>query len=189
MKKIKNGDIVGRISYNKDIFFIVKNISYKNNVILEGIFERIIADSDVSDLELIDEKEIIKKENRYETLLKENRLEENIITGKILHLDGDKRYSEKSMKYYQKMGIKSIVKNVPERKQPMIVYGLLKYYKPDILVVTGHDGMIKKGYGFYDLYNYRNSRHFISTVKEARRYEKDTNADLVIFARCLSKLF
>ena len=26
MKKIKKGDIVGRISYNKDIFFVVKDI-------------------------------------------------------------------------------------------------------------------------------------------------------------------
>lgn len=47
MKKIKNGDIVGRISYNKDIIFIVKDIRDKNNVILEGIFERIIADAPV----------------------------------------------------------------------------------------------------------------------------------------------
>ena len=58
MKKIRNGDIVGRISYNKDIFFIVKNISDKNNVLLEGIFERIIADSDISDLEIIDKKDL-----------------------------------------------------------------------------------------------------------------------------------
>jgi hypothetical protein len=49
--------------------------------------------------------------------------------------------------------------------------------------------MIRKEYGYYDIYNYKNSKHFIETVKEARRYEKDTNSDLVIFARCMSKLF
>ena len=62
MKKIKNGDIVGRISYNKDIIFIVKDIRDKNNVILEGIFERIIADSNIDDLEVIDEKVVNVRE-------------------------------------------------------------------------------------------------------------------------------
>lgn len=62
-------------------------------------------------------------------------------------------------------------------------------YKPDILVITGHDGMLKKGYGYYDIYNYRNSRHFIATVKEARRYEKDANLDLVIFAGACQSYF
>jgi len=28
MNKIKNGDIVGRISYNKDIIFIVKDVNF-----------------------------------------------------------------------------------------------------------------------------------------------------------------
>lgn len=191
MNKIKNGDIVGRISYNKDIIFIVKDIRNKSNVLLEGVFERIIADSDISDLELIDKEEINIREAIKDIELKkqENRLEQSKITGKILHLDGDKRYSEKSFKYYQRMGIKAIVKNIPENRQPKVVYNLLKNYKPDILVITGHDGMIKKEYGYYDIYNYRNSRHFVATVKEARRYEKDTGSELVIFARGMSKLF
>ena len=191
MTKIKKGDIVGRISYNKDIFFIVKDIRNKNNVILEGIFERIIADSSIYDLELIDKKEINIKEalKEYELQRQENRIGEYSTNGKILHLDGDKRYSEKSFKYYQKMGINAIVKNIPENKQPRVVYNLLKTYKPDILVITGHDGMLKKGYGYYDIYNYRNSKYFIATVKEARRYEKDTDSSLVIFAGACQSYF
>lgn len=191
MKKIKKGDIVGRISYNKDIIFIVKDIRNKNNVILEGIFERIIADSSIYDLELIDKKEVNIKEaiREYELKKQENRLGEQHINGKILHLDGDKRYSEKSYKYYQKMGINAIVKNVPENKQPRVVYNLLKMYNPDILVITGHDGMLKKGYGYYDIYNYRNSKYFIETVKEARRYEKETDSNLVIFAGACQSYF
>jgi spore coat assembly protein len=66
----------------------------------------------------------------------EARLKEEKINGKILHLDGDKKYSEKSLKYYQKLGLTAIVKNIPENKQPKLVYNLLKYYKPDILVIT-----------------------------------------------------
>ena len=191
MNKIKRGDIVGRISYNKDIIFIVKDIRSKDNVILEGVFERIIADSSIYDLELIDKKEINVRESikEYEIERQENRVQENGINGRILHLDGDKRYSEKSYRYYQKMGINAIVKNIPENKQPRLVYNLLKTYKPDILVITGHDGMLKKGYGYYDIYNYRNSKYFIATVKEARRYEKDTNSNLVIFAGACQSYF
>lgn len=191
MNKIKKGDIVGRISYNKDIIFIVKDIRNKNNVILEGVFERIIADSSIYDLELIDKKEINVREalKEYELKRQENRIVEYKTNGKILHLDGDKRYSEKSFRYYQKMGINAIVKNIPENKQPRVVYNLLKLYKPDILVITGHDGMLKKGYGYYDIYNYRNSKYFIATVKEARRYEKDKNSDLVIFAGACQSYF
>ena len=191
MNKIKKGDIVGRISYNKDIIFIVKDIRNKNNVILEGVFERIIADRSIYDLELIDKKEINVREalKEYELKRQENRIVEYKTNGKILHLDGDKRYSEKSFRYYQKMGINAIVKNIPENKQPRVVYNLLKLYKPDILVITGHDGMLKKGYGYYDIYNYRNSKYFIATVKEARRYEKDKNSDLVIFAGACQSYF
>ncbi len=32
------------------------------------------------------------------------------ISGKILHLDGDKRYSEKAYNYYKKVGLDAIVK-------------------------------------------------------------------------------
>ena len=49
--------------------------------------------------------------------------------------------------------------------------------------------MIRNNSGYYDIYNYRNSRHFIETVKEARRYDKKYNKNLVIFARSMSKLF
>ena len=64
--------------------------------------------------------------------------------GKILHLDGDKRYSIKANGYYKNIGLNAIVKNIPEKSQPIYVYRLLEQYQPDILVITGHDAMIKK---------------------------------------------
>lgn len=73
---------------------------------------------------------------------------EDTITGKILHLDGDKRYSEKAYKYYKKMGLRAIVKNIPEYKQSSVVYSLLLFYKPDILVITRTWCNDKKGKGF-----------------------------------------
>ncbi len=100
--------------------------------------------------------------------------------GKILHIDGDRRYSEKADRYYKKAGLKAIVKNIPERKQPHVIGSLLQKYKPDILVITGHDSMIRKGTRFYDLYNYKNSKYFIKTVEEARK--QDLKKNLAIFA-------
>ena len=206
MEKIRKGDIVGRKSYGKDILFSVKNIidTPKGKlVILRGIIDRIEADSYIEDLEKMDKNYVKEKleyfnkraEKRFEELkkhkldIKNKRIVDKILTGKILHLDGDKKYSEKSFKYYKKLGLNVIVKNIPEYKQPKMVYQLLKIYKPDILVITGHDGMIKKGTGYYDLYNYRNSRYFIETVKEARRYDKENGKNLVIFAGACQSYF
>ena len=208
MEKIRKGDIVGRKSYGKDILFSVKNIidTPKGKiVILRGIIDRIEADSYIEDLEKMDknyvkerieyfnkraDKKLLEiREYKEDKEIKDKRIIDKILTGKILHLDGDKKYSEKSFRYYKKLGLNVIVKNIPEYKQPRQVYQLLKIYKPDILVITGHDGMIKKGKGYYDLYNYRNSKYFIETVKEARRYDKENNQNLVIFAGACQSYF
>ena len=197
MEKIKRGDIVGRKSYNKDILFVVDKIIKSSNrnvvVLLKGLDIRIQADSDIEDLELIDKKTIENTEkvleNRSIEKLNSKQYEEQkskrsnkiIYTGRILHLDGDRRYSEKSNVFYKKMGLKAIVKNVPEYRQVSVVSSLIDRYNPDILVITGHDGMIKGGIKYHDIYNYRNSRYFIETVKKARQ-ARNSKADLVIFA-------
>ena len=33
-------------------------------------------------------------------------------TGRILHLDGDRRYSDKALKQYKKLGLNAVVKNM-----------------------------------------------------------------------------
>ena len=150
MREIKKGDIVSRNSYGNDIMFYVKRIMKLTNkqevAILKGIDVRVEADAPLEDLKLVSEEEQAKREkelmekiiNRIERerKQKEHRSREMIYTGRILHLDGDKKYSEKSMMYYKKMGLKAIVKNIPENKQPKAVYRLLQIYNPDILVIT-----------------------------------------------------
>ena len=113
-------------------------------MILKGITERIEADSPEEDLEIINKRIIEdriknleeKMTNRIEKCLKnpknciyktknifnfmqEKRGTRIINTGKILHLDGDKRYSEKSMKYYKSLGLNAVVKNVAEKSGGM----------------------------------------------------------------------
>ena len=151
MKEIKNGDIVSRKSYNNDIMFIVKKIikidKQRKIAILKGIVDvRIVADAPVEDLKIVSKEEQIKREQDSEKRIlniiekeknkKENRIKEVIHTGRILHLDGDKKYSQKSIMYYKKMGLNAIVRNVPEYKQPKVVYRLLTIYNPDIVVIT-----------------------------------------------------
>ena len=151
MKEIKNGDIVSRKSYNNDIMFIVKKIikidKQRKIAILKGIVDvRIVADAPVEDLKIVSKEEQIKREQDSEKRIlniiekertkKENRRKEVIHTGRILHLDGDKKYSQKSIMYYKKMGLNAIVRNVPEYKQPKVVYRLLTIYNPDIVVIT-----------------------------------------------------
>ena len=48
--------------------------------------------------------------------------------------------------------------------------------------------MIKNNTGYNDIYNYRNSKHFIKTVKEARLFKRSSN-DLVIFAGACQSFF
>lgn len=208
MKKLKKGDIVGRKSYNKDVIFEITNIikvNKKNRIyILKGITQRIEADCDENDLELIDKRivtervkkiddEILLRIQNYLRLEKidkkidrieygNDKRKKRVYNGKILHLDGDRKYSEKSFKYYKSLGLNAIVKNIPEYKQPRIVIDLLNKYNPDVLVITGHDGMIKNDRGFNDIYNYRNSRHFINTVNMARKWNSPKANSLAIFA-------
>lgn len=101
--------------------------------------------------------------------------------GKVLHLDGDKEYLETCIAEYKKLGIEAAGEYVPEREQPQRVGELLRGHRPDILVLTGHDGFIKGQDNRNSIASYRNSRYFIEAVKEARKFNSDMDS-LVIFA-------
>lgn len=152
MKKIKKGDIVARKSHGKDILFFVEDILESDNnnfAILSGVTIRILADAPLNDLEVAPKKmvehERLKLDNKLERRIekysrkkssKRFRSKKLVYTGKILHLDGDRKYTDKSYKYYRKMGLDAVVKYIPENKQPVFIKQLLEKYKPDILVIT-----------------------------------------------------
>lgn len=150
MREIKKGDVVTRNSYGNDIVFYVKRIikltDKKEIAILKGIDVRVEADAPIEDLQIVSKEEQEKREKELEEKIinrierernkRENRRKEVVHTGQILHLDGDKKYSEKSTMYYKKMGLNATVKNIPENRQPKVVYRLLQIYNPDILVIT-----------------------------------------------------
>lgn len=206
--KFKIGDIVARKSYNYDVLFRITNI-INENVELVGITVRIMADSPIYDLKHISKEEQesriknieMSRHSRinrcYNNTRKVRYAREDLKIyenpnffqkeklykkpGVILHIDGDSEYAVKSRELYRKMGVKAYVYTIPEAEQYKQVYQLLQKIRPNILILTGHDAFIKRRNDIYNLDNYKNSKYYIQSVLEARRYEHNLD-NLVIFA-------
>lgn len=212
---MKVGDIVARRSYGCDVFFKVSDIAGNGTekmITLKGISYRIEADAPESDLELQPENKVAEYRNKCCRLAERNNSEYTISRyrgyqkkaryrdtsndkagfirkpGKVLHLDGDEEYLENCLNEYKRLGIITTGQFVAEREQPMRVFGLLQEHRPDILVLTGHDGLIRNNDNYGDIGSYRNSRYFIEAVKEARRFNNDMDG-LVIFAGACQSLY
>jgi spore coat assembly protein len=69
---------------------------------------------------------------------------------------------------------------------PEALYRLLPKVKPDILVITGHDGLLKQKQDFHDLANYKNSSNFVQAVGIARHFERNRDALTIIAGACQS---
>lgn len=199
--EIKKGDIVVRISYGKDIFFKVESIDSRADCVkLKGLDIRLCADAPTSDLakpgiaelanyrarsirmrvEMVTRANRMHKQLRSETKKKSNPDYVNI-PGTVLHLDGDQEYLEICRKAYDELSILNNCLHIAEKEQPARVEKLLRDYKPDILVLTGHDGMIKETDRKDGVDNYHNTRYFQEAVTKARAYQPSKD-DLVIFA-------
>ncbi len=206
---IKLMDIVGRVSYHCDIMFRVIDIREhdgKKMAVLYGEDIRLIADAPYEDLIIMsqsDQRRIMQEFRTLEEqslelfrqdvhLLQEKR--EYTVTegyskaanyfqlpGKVLHLDGDPGYLKKCLTVYEKIGIPVTGLHLSEKDMPRVIGELVDYYRPDILVITGHDAYTKAKGSKADIEAYRHSKHFVQTVKEARK--KVPHLDqLVIFA-------
>lgn len=166
---MKIGDYVTRKSYNNDIIF--KIIGFKNNkALLSGARVRLIADSDVSDLVL----------HSYDKPLYNSNIDidDKVLNGRVLHIDGDYDYLNECMEYYNKNKIPAVGYFIDEEKIPYVIEDLLYKHKPDILVLTGHDG-IKNG-------KYVNSKYFYEAVKLARNLIGDKDRLIIISGGCYS---
>ncbi|MBQ9023663.1 MAG: sporulation peptidase YabG [Bacilli bacterium] len=181
------GDIVSRNKYNNDMLFKVEKI--ENGIYyLCGLEIRLCADSDLSDLK---KEEIQTIENDDERILEllNDTLEDTrddffYIPGRILHIDGDKEYLSRCLKFYKSAGLNAyglyerednLYKNMPK---------YLEDIKPDILIITGHDAYYKqKG---MDHKAYKNSDNFAKAVKVARNYEKSYDKLKIIAGACQS---
>ena len=75
-----------------------------------------------------------------------------------------------------------IWKYLPESQFAEEVFELLEKYKPNILVLTGHDAATKRG----NNEKYKNTGYFVNAVREARKYEKSHEKLLIIAGACQS---
>jgi spore coat assemly protein len=206
---IKLMDIVARRSYNCDILFRLTEIKETNGrkmAVLYGEDFRLIADAPYEDLVIINQNERSKLTQEYRSLeeqslrlfaqdldlLKQKQEYETTggyaktsdyfqIPGKVLHLDGDESYLNKCLAVYEKIGVPVFGIHCNEKEMPQRIGQLLDYYRPDILVVTGHDAYSKAKGKMTDINAYRHSKFFVQAVREARRKVPSLD-QLVIFA-------
>lgn len=203
------GDIVVRKSYGKDIMFKIIDITEDSGIkryIIKGINLRVIADSLSEDLEKVNgeflagtdkilnsrvrgaiQNALDIRQNVYSRADKSTKKNLEIKDmmfgrpGKILHVDGDSEYMETCLKVYKELSLEAIGKAIPEKEQPKVIVDLVKDIKPDIVVLTGHDGVLKDTSDYLDLKCYRNSKYYIESVKALRNYNSSYD-ELVIFA-------
>lgn len=198
----KVNDIVVRKSHGFDLLFkvidVIENRGTKH-YLLHGLNMRIVADAPEDDLMLASLTRINEYDEPYQrkanylikkiaqskdlkrpSMMRSNRSEPYGKPGTVLHIDGDEGYLNICLDAYKKANIEAHGEIVDEKEQPDKVVSLLSKYRPDILVLTGHDG-VKNSRNYSDINNYRNSKYFVEAVKNARNYEPSLD-DLVIFA-------
>lgn len=203
----KTGDRVARSSYGKDVYFMIIHVDPgTRTAILKGMEIRLLADAPFDDLVPVsdtDWRAYMFAQSRQEAenirLIRQRRMidkEKQMLwsgvkfreskqfferPGRILHLDGDGSYLNKCMLFYRELGIPAKGHHISESRMADALPALLESWQPDILIITGHDGLLKKGQDISKVYNYRNTENFIKAVQVARRYERSLD-ELVIFA-------
>lgn len=215
---LRIGDIVGRKSYGCDIIFKVHDILMNGNsctIVLKGVNLRILADAPEADIVKLPVSKVeeedsyflnrIKKidfllrkankklESKFGSLFSNrSRADMFMKPGKVLHIDGDSSYLEMCLKAYKENNIDAVGRMITEQEQPKRVLELLNKHNPDILVLTGHDAMLKNATASRRSLNsvdsYRNSKFYMEAVKQARIYEPSLD-DLVIFAGACQSYF
>ena len=184
----KIGDFVTRNSYNNDILFTI--IDIKDDIAyLKGIDVRLYADSSLDDLEEADVDYDTNKDRndakKIKDMLNLDRSEYFYLPGKILHIDGDKDYLRRCIDFYKDMHLEAYGVNLDEERFERDITSCLKEYKPDILVITGHDSF-KKNKDKNNLSSYQNSNNFVKATVKAREYERNQDKLIIIAGACQS---
>lgn len=182
--KFMIGDVVTRKSHNNDILFKIVEID-ENKVFLKGVDVRLIADSDIHDLVKVVDKVDFFKEDRFLTEKAKNHLnldrsEYFYLPGKILHIDADNGYLQRCIKFYGDLQVEAYGINLKEMDIADKIIDNLNFYRPDIVVITGHDAYFK------NKMSYQNSDNFIEAVRKAREYEHSQDKLIIIAGACQS---
>ncbi|GIP01420.1 sporulation peptidase YabG [Paenibacillus lautus] len=210
------GDLVVRKSYGGDVTFRVEGMRQNNNIVIKGTEFRLLADAPVDDLVTVPHptlsertKQAQIKANESLDRLQKHRQEQserqlaslrNIeggqladkgyfdVPGKVLHLDGDPQYLKKSLTLYNQLRVPAEGHYINESGMADSLYRLLPRVRPDIVVITGHDGVLKRRqpYDLYSLDSYKNSHNFVTAIQVARQYERNLDSLIIVAGACQS---
>ncbi|MFS0725085.1 sporulation peptidase YabG [Paenibacillus sp. 1P07SE] len=211
---MKLGDLVVRNSYGGDVLFRVEELR-QAIAVLKGTDYRLLADAPVSDLSVVPHPEtarvtqqvrvkvsatmqrMVQEQVRQQQAQRDEVIQRHSIPrdqaffelpGRVLHLDGDGNYMKKSMQLYQQMRVPAHGMHANEAQMPELLQRLLPQVRPDIVVITGHDGVLKHRpkEELYHLSSYKNSQNFVNAVRVARAYEKSRDGLIVVAGACQS---
>ena len=187
--KFKTGDFVSRNSHGNDIVFEIVEINNKI-AILRGLDVRLVADSDIDDLVIVKEKISFDSDRKLiDSMIDSINLDRDeyfYLPGKILHIDSDNNYLQRCIKFYTDLRVEAYGLNIDEVDLGNNIIDALNKYKPDILVITGHDAYYKSKGDKKDLKNYKNSKYFVDVIKKARQYENNQERLIIIAGACQS---
>ncbi|WNQ11664.1 sporulation peptidase YabG [Paenibacillus aurantius] len=208
---MRQGDLVVRKSYGGDVVFKIQGADGER-VLLKGVEFRLLADSPASDLSPFRPSEHDRRsaELRYRINRSVRQLDmfrrghsetrqraggrlpmaEHYfeVPGTVLHLDGDPNYLRKCLLLYKELRIPAAGYYVSEPNMALALQRLLPQVKPDIVVLTGHDGLLKqkREIDIHSLASYKNSHHFVNAVHTAREYERSREGLVVVAGACQS---
>ncbi|NLY11974.1 MAG: sporulation peptidase YabG [Firmicutes bacterium] len=208
MIKFQVGDYVKRTSYGGDIVFVIDKIDFRQGLaILKGVNYRLLADSPLTDLVKDDFYSMTRATGAisfepYKSLLRsifherlsnDTRVQKTTnvyrltpVPGKVLHIDGEEHYLKQSLELYHQLNVPVVGVSIHEIEQASKIQELLEKYMPDILVITGHDGLLRKYSSKDNIANYRSSIYYRDAVRKARKYEPDKDSLVIIAGACQS---
>lgn len=184
--KFKIGDLVTRNCYNNDIVFKIVEI-YDDMCELKGINVRLIVSSLLSDLKKYEGVDIENEESFLKRIYNVEPLDRNdffYLPGKVLHVDSDNDYLKRCLDYYKNINIWAMGIKMDESQVADNIMELLQKYKPNILVITGHDAYYKRKGDINDINAYKNSKYFADAIKKAREYENSHEKLIIISGGC-----
>lgn len=206
---MKLGDLVVRKSYGGDVLFRIAAL-LQQTAVLRGTDYRLLADAPVGDLEPVRNPDELRgpRTARVQASESVRRMQEERLQfkdrkdvdaapagqgkpyfempGKVLHLDGDANYLKKSMAVYSQLRIPAEGIHCHESQMAAAVADLLPRVRPDIVVITGHDGVFKNRSNYELLTSYKNSNNFLQAVRTARSYDKSRDSLIVVAGACQS---